>query len=125
MKQLNMMVEDEVKQAAVDGARAAGMLLNKWVSRAILAHAVRQIEGPTPPVNLAPPVPLTYTPTWENEFLTDVWKYFPKDGLCVGQVVKISATRWDALYRDEQIGALSTREKAQAAVVAAWEQENA
>ena len=42
MKQLNMMVEDEVKQAAVDGARSAGMLLNKWVSKAILTMAASE-----------------------------------------------------------------------------------
>lgn len=45
MKQLNMMVDDEVKQAAVDGARSAGMLLNKWVSKAILERRVREIRG--------------------------------------------------------------------------------
>ena len=46
-KQLNFTVDDDVKQAAVDGAKEDGMMLRAWIARAILAFRRRQIDART------------------------------------------------------------------------------
>ena len=59
-KQLNFIVEDEVKQAAVDGAKEDGMMLRAWIARAIMERRRRQVgalgsiepNGETGEVNL-------------------------------------------------------------------------
>lgn len=44
MMRLNMDIEAHVKKAAVDGAHEDGMLLSKWVSKAILERRTRQLQ---------------------------------------------------------------------------------
>ena len=44
-KQLNFTVDDEVKQAAVDGAKEDGMMLRVWISRAIMDKRRRQLSA--------------------------------------------------------------------------------
>lgn len=112
MKQLNMMVEDDVKDAAVAGAKQDGMLLNKWVSRAILERRARQQESAVTQEMIrqklaeesSKPALGEPVPVWENEMLSDLWIY-SIDGTTIGEVQpsKEFPGRWEARFKGELV----------------------